>query len=105
MSTEQHQYSFFGSLFDFSFSEFITTRLIRVIYVLGLIMIGIGALIIIAGGFDGGFLSGLMSIVLAGLVSLLGAMYLRVMMELMIVVFRIAENVAKIADRPGPFEH
>lgn len=105
MSTENQQDGFFGSLFDFTFSEFITTRLIRVIYVLGLIVVGIGTLAILSEGFDLGFLTGMLSVVLAALVFLLGAMYLRVVLEIMIVVFRIAENVAKIADRPGPLEH
>lgn len=99
MSTEPAPTGFLGSLFDFTFSEFITIRLVRVIYVLGLIMVGVAAVLILGQGFSLGFFVGLFSIVLAALVFLLSAMYLRVGLEVLVVVFKIAENVTKIADR------
>jgi len=90
---------FIGALFDFSFSSFITARLIKVIYALGLLMAGLAALFMVTTGFGVGFMTGLGALILAPLMFLFVAMYLRVVMEVLIVVFRISENVAKIADR------
>jgi hypothetical protein len=98
MSTQAK--GFLGALFDFSFSSFVTARLIRVLYVLGLILAGIGALAMIITGLTQSFLQGVLMLIVAPLFFLLAAMYLRVVLELLIVVFRIAENVERIADRP-----
>ena len=43
---------FFGSLFDLSFTSLVTTRIIKVLYVLAIIVIGLYVLIFIAGGFS-----------------------------------------------------
>jgi hypothetical protein len=48
----QDRKGFFGSLFDLSFTSLVTTRIIKVLYVLAIIVIGIYALIFIAGGFS-----------------------------------------------------
>jgi len=99
MSTQLQPAGFFGALFDFSFSSFITAKLIRVIFGLGLIVVGFGALSMLIAGFSQGFMAGILALILAPLVFLLFAMYLRVVLEVLIVLFRIAENVALIADR------
>jgi len=52
---------FFGSLFDFSFTEFITPRIIKLLFVLAIIIAGIAALVMffagIATGGPGAFLA------------------------------------------------
>ena len=100
MSTQPQSAGFLGSLFDFSFSSFITAKLIPVLYALGLIGCGIAALFMLVTGFAGGFTAGIVALLLAPIMFLFVAMYLRVMLEVLIVVFRIAENVQRIADRP-----
>jgi len=98
MTTEDT--GFIGALFDFSFSTFITAKLIKVIYALGLVIAGLVALLMLVTGFGAGFMTGVGALVLAPLLFLFIAAYMRVVMEVLIVVFRISENVAKIADRP-----
>jgi len=92
---------FFAALFDLSFSEFVTTKLIKILYVLLLIMIAIGFLIIVFGGIvslftRGEFLQGLVTIVLAPIGAFLWIILARMWMELIIVVFRIAENTTEL---------
>ena len=65
---------FFGSLFDFTFSNFITTKLVPVLYGLGLLVAGIMALFFILGGFSQGSGMGLLFLVLSPLVFLFAAM-------------------------------
>jgi hypothetical protein len=100
MSTQIESTGFLGALFDFSFSNFITGRLIKILFALGLLAWGLTALSILLAAFQRGFLTGILGLIFAPLVFLLGAMYLRVVLEIFMVIFRIAENVQRIADRP-----
>lgn len=86
-----------AALMDLSFSEFVTTRLIKIIYVLGIIGAGLGGVGMIVTGFMQGFVSGLVGIVVAPIIFALAVISVRVWLELVIVVFRIAEHTGKLA--------
>ena len=89
---------FLSSLFDLSFTSFITTKLIKVLYVLSLLGAALIALSVGVSGFNAGSTTGLITlIIVAPITFLFGVIYCRVMMELVIVVFRAAEHVAEIA--------
>jgi len=86
------QKGFFGSLFDISFSSLITTRVIKVLYVLALIAIALFSLFFIVAAFHSSSGAGFFTlIILAPLGALLYTVYTRVILEFIIVVFRIAE--------------
>lgn len=92
---------FFGALFDLSFSEFVTTKMIKILYILLLILVAIGFVIALFSGLitmfsRGGFLAGLVAIVLAPIGALIYIILARMWMELIIVVFRIAENTTEL---------
>jgi hypothetical protein len=90
--------TFFTSLFDFSFSEFITTKIIKILYGLSIVLNGFFALFLIVIGFGRSTVAGiLMLLIVAPLVFLLGVIYTRVLLENMIVLFRIGENIQEIA--------
>ena len=95
--SEAEARGFVASLFDLSFTSFITTKLIKVLYVLGIIGAALTALGFAFSGFKAGSLSGLITLVLAPILFLFGVIYFRVMMELVMVIFRAAEHVAEIA--------
>ncbi len=88
----------FGALFDFSFSSFITTKLIKILYILAIAAAAVAALGLIANGFTEGFVAGIGYTVVAVLMFLIYVITARVWLELVIVVFRISENVARIAE-------
>lgn len=88
---------FFGALFDLSFSDFVTTKVIKFLYVLLLVFIAIGYLVLIVTGFARGFGTGLLYIVGGALAALLYVILARIAMETTIVLFRIADHAAEIA--------
>ncbi len=88
---------FLSSLFDTSFSSLITTRVIRVIYIISMVVIGLAALFWIAAAFarSPGF-GLLVLIIVAPIVSLLYLIYTRVLLEVIIALFRIMENTGEM---------
>ena len=88
-----------GTLFDLSFSSFITTKIIRVLYAIGIVLAGLLALGTLLGGFasDGGGAAILGGVILAPVVFFLAVLAVRVYMEVIIVLFKIAENTSAIA--------
>jgi hypothetical protein len=86
------QKGFFASLFDISFTSFITTKIIKFLYVLALIVAGLLALAFVISAFTQGVAAGVFTlVVLAPLVSLIYIIYTRVALELIIQIFRITE--------------
>ncbi|MDH7601530.1 MAG: DUF4282 domain-containing protein [Armatimonadota bacterium] len=93
---------FFAGLFDFSFSEFITTRIIKVLYALAVIVSGFVALVMFIGGlvqFGSDPLRGFGMIILSPILFILYVIAARVSLELVIIVFRIQQNTEEIAAR------
>lgn len=104
---------FLGSLFDFSFSNFVATKLAKVIYGFAILGAILGALAWMYEGFDRAFLdeyastsSGLMQMLLSPLLAVGGIVMARMMTELLVVQFRIMETLQEInhktkGDKPG----
>jgi hypothetical protein len=107
------QQGFFRSLFDVSFTSFVTTRVIKVLYVLSLVILAIAYLVIAiacftAGGGDSLTLTGdgslqtessgsttlglLWLFVIGPLLLFFYTLACRVMFELVVVLFRLYEN-------------
>ena len=82
---------FFRALFDFSFSEFVTTRLIRLLYALGVIVAVVISVITIIAGFNESPGAGVFALFFAPIVFLLVVIVARIYLEIVIVIFRIAE--------------
>ncbi len=97
-STRRSNVSLFGALKDLSFSEFITLKLIKFIYIFGLLGIAISALLFVRVGFSQGFLAGLGAIVITAVGVLFAVLLLRVYLEILAVFFSIASNTTKIAE-------
>jgi hypothetical protein len=81
---------FFARLFDVSMKTFITPSIIKVLFVLGLIMISIFTLILVIAGTQAE--GGIVFLLLAPLYWFFGVLYLRVILEVIVVLFRIEEN-------------
>jgi hypothetical protein len=89
---------FLGSLFDLSFTSFVTTKIIKVLYVLSMIGIGIVYLVFAAAAFNRNAAFGLLVLLIVGpLLSLFYLAWVRVTMEIAIVFFRIHESTAETA--------
>lgn len=96
---------FFGALFDFSFKNFVTSRVIPVVWILWLVSIGFGTLAgviasFIAMGGEAGFF-GFFMLILTLISGAMGVLFSRIIMEVLIVLFRISEDLTSIRKRGG----
>lgn len=92
---------FFEALFDLSFSSFVTTKLIKVIYILIIALSAVMAVGVLGGGIRGGVVGIVVALLMAPTLFVLAVLSGRVWLELIIVMFRIAENVNQIAEQQG----
>ena len=93
---------FLGALFDFSFTSFVTTRIIKVLYVLIMILAVITALVytIVAFRISGTF--GFLTLVIGDPLFIIIVMgFWRLVLESFVVRFRIAEDVRALRERGG----
>ena len=89
---------FIGALFDLSFTSFITTKLIKVLYIIAIIFAALYALAALSYGYALGGVAGLIgALIVSPIVFLAGVIFARVYMELVMVIFRGAEHLAEIA--------
>ena len=89
---------FLAALFDFSFTEFVSVRLVRLLYAVALIAGVLGAVISVVMAFSRGFLEGIFGLVFAPVALLLWLLAARVWLEFVVVAFRIADHVKEIAE-------
>ncbi len=97
----ENQKGFVGMIFDSSFSEFVTTRVIKVLLYLAMIVNAIWTIVIIVGGFSQGVLAGIIALILSPLIYIILMLIARIYLELLIVVFRIADELKSIRIKLG----
>ena len=90
---------FFGALFDFGFNSFATPVVIKVLYILSLVGIGVFYVVAVISGFVQDPLTGLLALVGGGIAALLTLVYIRVLLEVLFATIRIAEDVRILRDR------
>jgi hypothetical protein len=83
----------FAALFDFSFGSFATPGLIKLLYVVGTVLLGLGWVIAVIAGFTQGVLAGLGVLVLGGVAVLFYLAFLRVLLEFYYAVVRMSEDI------------
>lgn len=89
---------FFSSLFDFSFTSLITSKIIRLLYILSIVVAGLAALSLVISSFAASTTAGIFSLfIVAPLIFIVSVIYARVLLEIIIVIFRISEHTAEIA--------
>jgi Domain of unknown function (DUF4282) len=91
--------SFTNALFDFSFTNFATPVVIKVLYILSLVGIALFYVVAVISAFAQGALTGLVTLVVGGILALLSLIYTRVILELLYAVVRIAEDVRLLRNR------
>ncbi|MGB9880998.1 MAG: DUF4282 domain-containing protein [Anaerolineae bacterium] len=91
------QKGFFGRLFDFSFREFITPSIIKVLFIISIVVICLGVI----GGIVFGFMvsagTGVFALIGGIIYGFLMLLYVRVLLEIFIIFFRIYDNTNEIA--------
>ena len=100
-SVDQHpvvpQQGFFSALFDTRFDSLITPSLIRFLYVVAIVLIGLGMLAVIIAGFAENAGTGVLLLIFAPIGALLYVIVTRLWLELIIVAFKIREATEEVA--------
>ncbi|MHA2788189.1 DUF4282 domain-containing protein [Corynebacterium sp. S7] len=98
--------SFFGALFDFSFTNFITIRFAKVIYIVAIVFLALYwafMLVFSLSAFSEGIGIGLLALfavlIIGGLLFLFGIIMARVTLEFYVSMVRTAENTSKMAQK------
>lgn len=87
------QPGFFARLFDLSFSDYITPSIIKMLYVLGIVVSSITGLAVLVAGINAGSsLATFIGLLLGPGGALIAIIYIRVLLELIMVLFRIEKN-------------
>ena len=92
----------FSAIFDFKFQEFISIDLIRVLYVFAFLVAGLAMVGTIFAGFSNSFWWGIGSIIIAPVIFFIIVFIARIGLEILVVLFRIAENTRETADNTKP---
>jgi Domain of unknown function (DUF4282) len=102
----QEQAGVFKALFDVSFNTLLTPKLIKAVYILVMAILGLtvaGLILMSLAGFKGGFVTGLVgllvSLVVVPLVALLYLAMVRMGLEVIMAIFKIKEYAGVLADK------
>jgi hypothetical protein len=91
---------FLGTLFDFSFTSFVTTRIIKVLYALILVLAVLSALVYTVIAFRVSAVFGFLTLVIGDPLFIIIVMaFWRLVLEAFVVVFRIAEDIQALRER------
>lgn len=89
---------------DFSFKRFITPRLIRLLYALSLLAALLAAISWMVNGFNTGWYYGLFTVVTGPIAFVLYVLAARVVMELVLAIFQIAEHTQRSSPTSEPIK-
>jgi hypothetical protein len=85
--------NFFAGLVDFSFQQQIMRRIVRVLYIIGILAGGISVVEYVVLGFQNSPAEGIISLVAGIVFFFVGVLIWRVLLELALLVQRIAEGI------------
>lgn len=93
---------FVASLFDFGFTSFVTTKVVKVLYVLIMVLLALGALGFVISAFAVKPILGIFVLLIAApIVFFVYLAVWRIFLEILIIIFRIAEDLRAIRERGG----
>jgi hypothetical protein len=93
---------FFSALFDYSFSSYITPKIIKILYVIATVLIALWTLAIVLVAFQASSAAGILALLIVGPVYFLISMiFARVGLEILSAFFHIHGDVQEINRRRG----
>ena len=92
--------NFFAGLFDFSFQYQLTRRLVKLLYIIGILAGGITVVACVVLGYQQSPAQGLINLVVGIVALFVGVLLVRVLLELALAILRIAEGIER-ATHPG----
>jgi hypothetical protein len=86
------------ALFDMSFSKFVSLELVKLMYIAAIMLAVVATVTAIVAAFSNAFWAGVVSILIAPFILLIYIIGCRVSLELLIVLFRIADSAREISE-------
>jgi Domain of unknown function (DUF4282) len=91
---------FLGSLFDFGFNSFVGPKIIKIVYVLIAVLLGLGAVGLLFIAFAESAIFGIVAlVVICPLYFLINLALWRILLEVVMAIFRMAEDLRSIRER------
>lgn len=97
MSNRQKDASF-AALLDFSFNEFVTMSVIKILYIIAIALSALGILFFVITSFMASVVTGLIMLILSPIFFVLYVLFARIWLEIIMVIFRIEENTKVLAE-------
>jgi hypothetical protein len=91
-----------SALFDLSFTRFVTIGVVKIVYILGMVVLAILLLLMLIGAFSQGVGMGLLALIVLPIVGFLELLFLRIWLEIIVCMFRIAQNTTVMANAMVP---
>ena len=88
-----------ASILDVSFTDLITPKIIKWVYLIGIITAGLFAGGWVLQALNGSFFMGLLSLICAPIVFVFYVLFTRVCLEVVMAVFQMAESMKKIEEK------
>jgi hypothetical protein len=92
---------FWSRLFDLSFEEFITPSIIKVLFIIAMVVIGLGVLAAIVMGFVASGAYGIFVLIAAVIGGFIYLLLARVFLEMVVVFFRIRDDTEELVRHKG----
>ncbi|MFY9916528.1 MAG: DUF4282 domain-containing protein [Nocardioidaceae bacterium] len=90
---ETQDSGFFGALFDFSFSQFVTPKIVKLVYVLATIGLGLAYVIVVIAGFSQSAGAGLVLLVVGAIIALVYLAFIRMTLEFYYAIVRMSQDI------------
>lgn len=84
---------FLNALFDFSFNRFITPMIIRAVYLISAVVIGLTWFLLLISAFSQGAVEGLAVLFLGPIVAIIYLAFIRMTLEIYLAVVRMSEDI------------
>jgi hypothetical protein len=93
-ASSSNKFDFLHPLFDLSFHRSVTIKTMKCLYILSILFAGLTALVLVLVGFVTSIYFGVIALGVGAVVFLSTVIFSRVFLEMILVVFRIADHVA-----------
>lgn len=90
---QQRSASPFAALFDFEFNTFATPAVVKILYIVGMVLLGLFYIAGLIGGFAQGVGPGLLALIVGGIFVLFGLIMFRVTLEFYYALVRMSEDI------------
>lgn len=84
---------FFGALFDINFTTFVTPMVVKVLYILFMVALGLGYIVLVIAGFTQSAGEGIAFLIFGAIAVLIYLILIRVTLEFYLAVVRMSEDI------------